>query len=249
MRSCDRCQAFVRFAFPSRFSLPVLRRREAAEKIMAKNNKSKMRRRAFLQGTGTALVAIGAAPDLTIGVVAASEDAQAPASAPRTAIRLVVNGSARRVDVQDRWTLAELLRDHLGLTGTKIGCDRGECGACTVLVDGKPVYACSTLAAWADGRTVLSVEGLARNGRLDPLQQAFIDHNAPQCGFCTSGQLMAAKALLARVPSPTAEQVRAGLAGNLCRCANYNAIVEAVLAAASARRSTTNTARDDGGAQ
>ena len=99
-----------------------------------------------------------------------------------------------------------MLRDHVGLTGTKIGCDRGECGACTVLLDGRPVYSCSQLAVWADGRSVQTVEGLARNGRLSPLQQAFVDHNAAQCGFCTSGQLMAATALLARTPRPSAPE-------------------------------------------
>jgi aerobic-type carbon monoxide dehydrogenase small subunit (CoxS/CutS family) len=143
-----------------------------------------------------------------------------------------VNGVVHRIGVEDRWTLAEVLRDHLNLTGTKLGCERGECGACTVLVDGKPIYSCSSLAVWMDGRSVQTIEGLARNGRLDPLQQSFAEHDAPQCGFCTSGQLMSAKALLNVNPHPTAEEVRAALAGNLCRCANYNRYVEAVLAAA-----------------
>lgn len=149
----------------------------------------------------------------------------------RTTISLTVNGVRHRLDVEDRWTLVELLRDHLGLTGTKIGCDRSECGACTVLLDGKPVYACCQLAVWADGADVQTVEGLARDGRLSPLQQAFIDHNAPQCGFCTPGQLMAATALLNTVPRPDAAQVKQALVGVLCRCSNYNAIVEAVVAA------------------
>jgi xanthine dehydrogenase YagT iron-sulfur-binding subunit len=187
-------------------------------------SRKKISRRKFLQGTGTAIAVATAAPRI---------QAQAPAveSVPKTAIRLTVNGVDRRVEVEDRWTLVELLRDHLGLTGTKIGCDRGECGACTVLLDGRPVYSCSNLAVWADGRAVQTVEGLAQNGRLDPLQQAFIDHDAPQCGFCTSGQLMCAKGLLNRTPHPTADEVRAGMTGNLCRCAGYNHYVEAVLAA------------------
>ena len=180
-------------------------------------------RRRFLEGTGAAIAAATAAPALAV---------QPPASSsPRTRIRLTVNGESHRIEVEDRWTLVEVLRDHVGLTGTKIGCDRGECGACTVLLDNRPVYSCSQLAVWADGRGVQTVEGLARNGRLSPLQQAFVDHNAAQCGFCTSGQLMAATALLARTPRPNADQVRAGMTGNLCRCSNYNAIVEAVLAA------------------
>jgi aerobic-type carbon monoxide dehydrogenase small subunit (CoxS/CutS family) len=149
----------------------------------------------------------------------------------RTAIRLHVNGVSHGVEVEDRWTLAELLRDQLDLTGTKIGCDRSECGACTVLMNGKPVYACSQLAVWADGADVQTVEGLAQNGHLSPLQQAFIDHNAPQCGFCTPGQLMTATALLNAIPRPDAAQVKQAMVGNLCRCSNYNAIVEAVVAA------------------
>jgi len=188
-------------------------------------------RREFLEGTGAALaVAATSAP-------VAAQTARAPASTavPRTTIRVTVNGTTHRVDVEDRWTLAELLRDHLGLTGTKLGCERGECGACTVQVDGKPVYSCSTLAVWLDGRSVRTVEGLARGGRLDPLQQAFVEHDAPQCGFCTSGQLMAARALLDANPHPTADEVRSAMAGNLCRCSNYNRYVEAILAAAGTR--------------
>jgi carbon-monoxide dehydrogenase small subunit len=158
------------------------------------------------------------------------EDA-ALTSPAKTAIRLTVNGVSHRIKVEDRWTLVELLRDHLDLTGTKVGCDRSECGACTVLMNGKPIYACAHLAVWADGADVLTVEGLAQNGRLSPLQQAFIDHNAPQCGFCTPGQLIMATALLNAVPRPDAAQVKQALVGNLCRCSNYNAIVEAVVAA------------------
>ena len=149
---------------------------------------------------------------------------------PRTSIKLVVNGTEHRVEVEDRWTLVEVLRDHLGLTGTKIGCDRGECGACTVLLDGKPVYSCSQLAVWADGRTVQTVEGLAHNENLHPLQEAFIEHDGPQCGYCTSGQLMSAKALLDHNPHPTADEVRAAMTGNICRCSNYNRYVESMLA-------------------
>jgi aerobic-type carbon monoxide dehydrogenase small subunit (CoxS/CutS family) len=142
-----------------------------------------------------------------------------------------VNGTDRRVEVEDRWTLVELLRDHLNLTGTKIGCDRGECGACTVLVDGAPLYSCSQLAVWMNGRSIQTVEGLAKNGKLDPLQEAFIEHDAPQCGYCTSGQLMIAKALLMKNARPTRDEVRTAMTGNLCRCSNYNHYVEAVLAA------------------
>ncbi len=191
--------------------------------------KKKISRRKFLKGTGAALAVATAAPKIEAQTPAAGVATDA---VPRSMIRVTVNGTERRIEIEDRWTLVELLRDHLGLTGTKIGCDRGECGACTVLLDGKPVYSCSNLAVWADGRSVETVEGLAQNGGLDPLQQAFIDHDAPQCGFCTSGQLMSAKGLLTRNPQPSADEVRAGMTGNLCRCAGYNHYVEAVLAAA-----------------
>ena len=189
---------------------------------------SELSRREFLGTTAAGIIGSSAidAPD-----AAAREAIPAAVSAPHTAIRIVVNGRERDVEVEDRWTLAELLRDHLHLTGTKVGCDRGECGACTVLLDGAPIYGCSYLAVWAAGRSVETVEGLASGGRLHPLQQAFIDHDAPQCGFCTSGQLMSAKALLAATPRPTADEVRAALTGNLCRCSNYNHYVEAVVAA------------------
>jgi aerobic-type carbon monoxide dehydrogenase small subunit (CoxS/CutS family) len=152
----------------------------------------------------------------------------------------MVNGTELRLDVEDRWTLAELLRDHIGLTGTKIGCDRGECGACTVLMDGKPVYSCSNLAVWADGREIQTVEGLAHGDQLDPLQHAFVEHDGPQCGFCTSGQLMSAKGLLTRNPHPTPHEVRAGMTGNICRCSNYNHYVEAVLAAATTKNAAVS---------
>src|SRR5215471_6463365 len=186
-------------------------------------------RRTCLEGAESTVVATAVvqAPGSTPAHAAASAKT-APA---RTAISLTVNGVRHRVAVEDRWTLVELLRDHLDLTGTKLGCDRSECGACTVLLNGQPVYACAHLAVWADGADVQTVEGLARDGHLSPLQQAFIEHNAPQCGFCTPGQLMMATALLNTIPRPNATQVQQALVGNLCRCANYNAIVEAVVAA------------------
>jgi xanthine dehydrogenase YagT iron-sulfur-binding subunit len=190
-------------------------------------------RREFLEGTSAALVAVTAVSTLDAQTPVVAPAISPSPSVPRTTIRVTVNGVAHRVEVEDRWTLVELLRDGLGLTGTKIGCDRGECGACTVHLDGKAVYSCSNLAVWADGRKVDTVEGLATGDRLHPLQQAFMEHDAAQCGFCTSGQLMSAKALLAGNPHPTIEQVRAGMSGNLCRCANYNRYVESVMAASS----------------
>ena len=203
------------------------------------DNKNEISRRTFLEGTGVALVA-AAEPPL------AKAQNEATAGVPRTTIRMTVNGKEQRGEVEDRGTLAELLRDHLMLTGTKIGCDRSECGACTVLIDGQPMYSCTQLAAWMEGRSIQTVEGLSTNGQLDPLQQAFIEHDAPQCGFCTSGQLMAAKALLNRNPRPTRDQVRAAMTGNLCRCSNYNHYVEAVLAAGGT--APTKTTGGGGGA-
>jgi len=192
--------------------------------------KGRISRRKFIEGTGVAVVAATATPTL---------HAQTPASqitpgVPHTTLRVTINGKSQRIEVEDRWTIAEMLRDHLSLTGTKIGCDRGECGACTVLLDGKPVYSCSNLAVWADGRSIQTVEGLAHGEELDPLQHAFIEHDAPQCGYCTSGQLMSARALLNSNPHPTHDEVQAAMTGNICRCSNYNRYVEAVLAAAAA---------------
>lgn len=193
-------------------------------------------RRRFLENTGTALVAAAAVrvPEPPARP-APPAPPQAPLTGPTTTIRFTVNGSDRQLEVEDRWTLNEVLRDQLQLTGSKLGCNRGECGACTVLLDGEPVYSCSTLAVWVDGRAVVTVEGLETDGEVSGLQRAFMDYNAPQCGFCTPGQLMSATALLDRNPSPTADEVREALVGNLCRCSNYNAIVEAVLAAAAVR--------------
>ncbi len=190
---------------------------------------SKISRRTFVEGAGVGLAATqlplsGQKPEAAAAIVA-------PGPVPKSKIKLTVNGAEHELEVEDRWTLVEVLRDHLNLTGTKIGCDRGECGACTVLLDGKSTYSCSQLAVWMDGRAIQTVEGLRKNGKLDPLQQAFIDHDGPQCGFCTSGQLMSAKALLLRNGKPTLDDVRHGMAGNICRCGGYNHYAEAVVAA------------------
>jgi carbon-monoxide dehydrogenase small subunit len=150
----------------------------------------------------------------------------------RWPITLAVNGRARSLEVAPWHTLLDVLRDELGLTGTKECCLVGECGACTVLLDGRAVDSCLVLAVEADGSAVTTVEGLAVDGRLSPLQQAFLDHGAAQCGFCIPGQLVAARALLDATPRPTRADVEEGLAGNLCRCAGYEQIIEAVLATA-----------------
>ena len=146
-------------------------------------------------------------------------------------VRMVVNGESHERAVPAHRTLADFLRRDLGLTGTKIGCDTGDCGACSVLLDGALVASCLVLAVEADGRQVQTVEGLAGGGKLDPIQEAFVEEGAIQCGFCTPGMLMAAKALLAENPEPTAGEVREGLGGNLCRCTGYVRIVDAVMRA------------------
>jgi xanthine dehydrogenase YagT iron-sulfur-binding subunit len=166
---------------------------------------------------------------------------------------VTVNGTAHEIEAEDRWTLAELLRDHLGLTGTKIGCDRGECGACTVHVEGRRVLSCMTLAAMQDGMRITTIEGLERDGKLHPLQEAFIEQDGFQCGFCTSGQIMSGVAMIeeAKAGWPSAAtadvrnpitladlseaEIRERMSGNLCRCACYPNIVAAV--AEAARRS------------
>ena len=194
-------------------------------------------RRDFLKGIGGG--AIGTAV-ISTGLLTPKEAEAYPTEAVasargKSAINLKVNGKAYRVEVEHRQTLAEVLRDQLGFTGTKIGCDRGECGACTVIVGGRNIYSCSQLAVWMNNKEILTIEGLAKGDKLDPLQEAFIEHDGPQCGFCTSGQIMSGKALLMRNLSPNEAQVRRALSGNLCRCGNYNREVEAVLAAAKAR--------------
>ena len=147
-------------------------------------------------------------------------------------ITLMVNGAQERLDVPSNMTLLQMLRERLALTGTKNGCEAGECGACTVLVDGEPTNSCMMLAVEADGREVLTVEGLAPEGKLSPLQQAFVEHNAVQCGFCTPGMLMSATALLERNPQPGEGEIKEALVGNLCRCTGYVRIIEAVQDAA-----------------
>lgn len=152
-----------------------------------------------------------------------------------TEITLTVNGVEHTLAVRHHWSLLDALRDLLGLTGAKRGCDRGECGSCTVLLDGLAVNACQALAARLAGRSVLTVEGLAPAGELSPLQQAFLDEDGGQCGFCTPGFVMAARALLDGNPSPTDAEIREALSGNLCRCNAYGRILASVRAAAGRR--------------
>jgi aerobic carbon-monoxide dehydrogenase small subunit len=149
----------------------------------------------------------------------------------RYLITLHVNGDARTVLVKGNAILTNVLRDDLDLTGTKKGCELGDCGSCTVLLDGKPVDSCMMLAVEADGRQITTIEGVAANGKLDAIQESMINHAAVQCGYCTPGMVLSAKALLTSNPHPTELEVREAIAGNLCRCTGYVHIVEAVLAA------------------
>lgn len=149
-------------------------------------------------------------------------------------ITFTINGAPETSFVTSHITLLAFLREQLGLTGTKNGCASGECGACTVLVNGEPVNACMMLAVEIDGAEVITVEGLAQDGQLEPLQQAFIDHTGTQCGFCTPGILISARALLNRNPDPTEDEIKDALRGNLCRCTGYVRIIEAVKDAAKA---------------
>ncbi|MGH8687731.1 MAG: (2Fe-2S)-binding protein [Burkholderiales bacterium] len=154
----------------------------------------------------------------------------------RVRMALRVNGEAQEVLFHSYKTLLEVLREELGLTGTKHGCELGECGACAVLVDGEPVLSCLELAVRCEGREVQTVEGLANGTELHPLQAAFADHGGSQCGYCTAGMLMTAKALLDREPSPSRDRIREALSGNICRCTGYQQIWESVEAAAKAMR-------------
>ena len=146
-------------------------------------------------------------------------------------LSLIVNGHTEQLLVSSNTTLLHALRDHLGLMGTKNGCEAGECGACTVLLDGEPVNSCLVLAVELDGREITTIEGLSSNGQLTPLQQAFADLNAVQCGYCTPGMLMASTALLDRKPRPTEADIQKALVGNLCRCTGYQRIIDAVIKA------------------
>jgi xanthine dehydrogenase YagT iron-sulfur-binding subunit len=200
-----------------------------ADEEREQTDKLSVSRRAFLKGGAAATGALSAA------LIPATAEAQLPdATEPdsrHTTVEMKVNGRAYRADIPNRTTLLQFLREDLKLTGSKMGCDRGMCGACTVIVNGRNVYSCSTLALDAHGADVLTIEGLATDDKLHPIQQAFVEHSGYQCGFCTSGQIMTTKAMLDRTPNITEDQARAALAGNLCRCSAYKKILESVMAA------------------
>jgi xanthine dehydrogenase YagT iron-sulfur-binding subunit len=192
-----------------------------------------MTRRSFIKGVGVGAAAAAAASG-TLLALADAEAKEAKAEEMQN-LTLRVNGRSHRLLVEPRWSLLFVLREKIGLTGTKVGCERGECGACTVLINGVPRYACMTLALEAEGQEITTVEGLMDGEDLGPVQQAFVENDAFQCGYCTPGQIMAAEGLV-RAGSPlTVEEIRKGMSGNLCRCGAYTHIFRAVEVAAKAR--------------
>ena len=192
-------------------------------------------RRDFLRGAGVAVSGSLLATEglLKSAAAAATGKVVGPGAVP---FSLRVNGKAHAVTLEPRVTLLDTLRDHLDLTGAKRVCDRGTCGACTVMMDGKTIYSCSTLAIEAQGHEITTIEGLASDGKITPVMQAFVDNDAQQCGFCTPGFVMAATALLKHRPNPTLKDVQRGLGGNLCRCGTYHGQTGAVMQAAKAMK-------------
>lgn len=188
-------------------------------------------RRAFIKGVIAAGATVSGSAYLFRSAIAGQDQPAAPGSVERL-ITLNVNGQIRRVDVMKHETLAMTLRYKLGLTGTKLGCDRAECGTCTVLIDDVPHYSCSVLTHRVRGRRILTIEGLAAGGALHPVQQAIVDEQGFQCAFCTPGFIMSAVAFLRANPNPTRAEMAAGLSGNLCRCGDYNKILDAMMRAA-----------------
>ena len=163
-------------------------------------------------------------------------------------VALTINGTARTAEVEPRMLLVDMIRDVLGLTGTHIGCDTSNCGACTVLVDGKTTKACTMLAVQANGRDIVTIEGVAKDGKLSAMQESFWARHALQCGYCTPGMVIAATELLARNPNPTEDEVRLGLSGNICRCTGYQNIVDAVLDLARNTKAPSVSGSSQGGA-
>ena len=188
-------------------------------------------RRGFLQLMGAGAVASTAA-----GRSGAQSTPEVMEPTEMTKVRLRINGRSHRLLIEPRWSLLFVLREKLGLTGTKVGCERGECGACTVLIDGQPRYACLILAIEAEGSEITTLEGLMKGEDLGPVQQAFLERDAFQCGYCTPGQIMAVEGLLRTNPDPSIEEIRRGMSGNLCRCGTYAHIFKAVRHAAELRK-------------
>jgi xanthine dehydrogenase YagT iron-sulfur-binding subunit len=194
-------------------------------------------RRGFIKLVGAGALATTVGDAVKPGRAAAAATA-ADVTEPGETVRITlrVNGRRHRLKVEPRWSLLEVLREKLGLTGPKLGCGRGECGACTVLIDGQPRYACLILAPEAEGKEITTIEGLMKGEELGPVQKAFLANDAMQCGYCTPGQIMAAEGLLRINPNPSLEEIRRQMSGNLCRCGSYAHIFKAVGDAAKMKR-------------
>jgi xanthine dehydrogenase YagT iron-sulfur-binding subunit len=190
-------------------------------------------RRGFLTTLGTGAVTLAISDKIHATPAA---DAEMTERGEMTKLVLHINDRKYRLLVEPRWSLLYVLREQLGLTGTKVGCERGECGTCTVLIDGVPRYACMTLAVEAEGTKITTLEGLMKGEELGPVQQAFVEQDAFQCGYCTPGQIMAVEGLLRKTPHPTTEEIRHGMSGNLCRCGTYKHIVNAAKSAAELKK-------------
>jgi len=203
--------------------------KETKEEKRKRESPIKVSRRDFLKGMGTSAIATTIAASSLPS--ASQAEAAFPSGVKEAVILLDVNAKAYRLKVKSHWTLLDVLRRELGLTGAKKFCDRGSCGACTVIMEGKAVYACSRLAIEADGKRITTVEGLADGEKLHPIQEAFIQHDGMQCGFCTSGMIMSVKSLLDKNPRPTPGEMKDALSGNICRCSAYPKILESAMAA------------------
>ena len=201
----------------------------------ARETRQGVSRRGFIASVGTGAVAATVAA--AGGLAAEPQTAALPVEAGEmTAVTLTINGRRMRLLVEPRWSLLYVLRERLGLTGSKAGCERGECGVCTVLMDDKPRYSCLTLAVEAQGAKITTVEGLMDGEALGPVQQAFAEHDALQCGYCTPGQVVAVEGLLRATPNPTIDEIRHGVSGNICRCGTYPHIFKAAARAAELKR-------------
>lgn len=196
-----------------------------------KSKPNEFTRRKFIKGVGTGLAASYAYSPGIAKITKQIEKETEDFIEGKQPLTLTVNDSTVKLMIRPETTLVELLRDHLELTGTKISCNQGECGSCTVLVNGKSVYSCHILALDVAGKNVVTVEGLMKGEELHPVQEAFIEHDGLQCGFCTPGQIMAAQAILMKNPKPDKEEVIEGMSGNICRCAAYPNILKSVVAA------------------
>lgn len=206
--------------------------KEGKSKVEEKNKKNQLKisRRNFLKGMGAGTIA----STLTTSSLpfASKAEAALPQGVKEVAIQLNVNDRTYRLKVKSHWTLLEVLRKELGLTGTKRSCDRGSCGACTVIMEGKAIYACSLLAFEADNKRITTIEGLVEGEKLHPIQEAFVKHDGTQCGFCTPGVIMSVKALLDKNPRPSSAEMKEALSGNICRCSAYPKILESAMATA-----------------